>query len=71
MATKEIRIPHSVIADSQTITDVQEKAFKKAGLNMHRDELTGEELIDDHDKGIRILRVQGRRTFIDLGRGKR
>ena len=71
MAVKELRIPHSEISNSQTITDVNERKFKEAGLDMHHDELTGEELIDDHDKKIRILKVRGRRTFIDLGRGKK
>ena len=70
MAVKEIRLPFDKIGNSQTITDVQERAFKEAGLDMHRDELTGEELIDDHDRKERVLRVRGRRTFIDLGRGK-
>ena len=68
MSVKEIRLSHDKLRDPQTITDVQEAAFKAAGLDMHRDELTGEELIDDHDKGVRILRVRGRRTFIDLGK---
>ena len=65
MAVKEIRIPHSEIANTQTITDVQEKAFKDAGLDMHRDELTGEHdgLIDDHEKGVRVLRVKGRTKY--------
>ena len=71
MAVKEIRLPFDKIGNSQTITDVQERAFKEAGLDMHRDELTGEELIDDHDRKERVLRVRGRRTFIDLGRGQR
>ena len=71
MAVKEIRLRHEDIADPQTITDVNEKAFKDAGLSMHRDELIGEELIDDHDKKVRVLRVRGRRTFIDLGQRSR
>jgi len=71
MAVKELRLPFHKIKDSQKITDVQERAFKEAGLDMHRDELTGEELIDDHDRKERVLRVRGRRTFIDLGKGKR
>ena len=71
MAVKEIRLPFEKISNSQTITDVQERAFEEVGLSMHRDELTGEELIDDHDRKERVLRVRGRRTFIDLGRGKR
>ena len=67
MAVKEIRLRHDDIRDPNKITQVNEQAFKDTGLDMHRDELTGEELIDDHDKGVRVLRVRGRRTFIDLG----
>ena len=70
MAVKEIRIPHSDISNSQTITDVQERAFKDAGLDMHRDELTGEHdgLIDDHEKGVRVLRVKGRTKYFFMGK---
>ena len=70
MEVKEIRIPHASIANSQTITDIQEKAFKDAGLDMHRDELTGEHdgLIDDHDKGVRILRVKKRTKYFFMGK---
>lgn len=59
MGVKEIRLRHEDIKDSQKITQVNEKAFKEAGVDMHRHELTGEELIDDHDKKVRILRVKG------------
>lgn len=70
MAVKEIKIPHADISNSQTITDVQEKAFKDAGLDMHRDELTGEHdgLIDDHEKGVRVLRVKGRTKYFFMGK---
>ena len=68
MSTKEIRIPHNKIRDTQTITDVQERAFKDAGLDMHRDELIGEELIDDHSKGVRVLKVRGKVKYFDMGR---
>jgi len=71
MAVKELRLKFEDLKDPQKITDVNERAFKEAGLDMHRDELTGEELIDDHDRRERVLRVRGRRTFIDLGKGKR
>ena len=69
MAVKEIRIAHSKIRDSQKITDVQEQAFREAGLDMHRDELTGEHdgLIDDHDRGVRVLRVKGRTKYFFMG----
>ena len=55
MADKEIRIPHKDIQDSQTITKVNEEAFKKAGLDIHVNGV--ESLDDDHKKGERILRV--------------
>ena len=71
MRVKEIRLPFEKISNPQTITDINEKAFKDNGLDMHRDELTGEELIDDHDKKVRVLRVRGRRTFIDFGKGRK
>lgn len=67
MGIKEIRLPFEAIKDSQKITDVQEKAFKEAGLDMHRDELTSEEIIDDHDKKVRILKVRNRRKFFFIG----
>ena len=67
MSVKEIRIDHEKIRDPHKITQVQEKAFKDAGLDMHRDELTHEEIIDDHDKKIRVLKVRSRRTFFFMG----
>lgn len=63
MAHKEIRLPFSEISNSQTITDVQERAFKRIGLDMHRDELTHEELIDDHDKQVRVLKVRAPKKY--------
>ena len=67
MSVKEIRIEHEKIRDPHKITQVQEKAFRDAGLDMHRDELTHEEIIDDHDKGVRVLKVRGRRKFFFIG----
>lgn len=67
MGVKEIRLPFEKISNSQTITDVQEKAFEKAGLSMHRDEVTGEEIVDDFEKKVRILKVRNRRTYFFLG----
>jgi len=67
MGVKEIRLEHAKIADSQKITDVQERAFKEAGLDMHRDEVTGEEIVDDFEKKVRVLKVRNRRKFFFLG----
>lgn len=55
MADKEIRISHKDIQNSQTITKVNEEAFKKAGLDIHVNGV--ESLEDDHKRGERILRV--------------
>ena len=70
MSIKEIRVSHADIRDPQKITQVQEKAFKDAGLDMHRDELTGEHdgLLDDHEKGVRVLRVKGRTKYFFMGK---
>jgi len=61
VAVKEIRIAHSKIRDSQKITDVQEQAFREAGLDMHRDELTGEHhrltLVYPHEANVETGRV--------------
>jgi hypothetical protein len=61
---KEIRIPHAEIRDPQTITDVQERAFEAHGLDMHRHEV--DELIDDHARGERILKVKTPRMFLTV-----
>jgi len=34
---------------------------------MHRDELTGDEIIDDFDEKVRVLKVRNRRKFFFLG----
>ena len=68
MAHKEIRLNYADIENPQTITEVQERAFRKHGLDMHRDELTGEEIINDHDKQVRILKVRAPRKYFDMGR---
>ncbi len=66
-AHKEIVLPFESIKDPQKITDVQEEAFKKSGLDMHRDELIHEEIIDDHDKQARILKVRARKKYFFMG----
>ena len=55
MADREIRIAYKDIQDSQTITKVNEEAFKKAGLDVHVNGV--ESLEDDHKSRTRILRV--------------
>jgi hypothetical protein len=68
MADKEIAIPHSEIADPQTITQVNIEKMAEKGLDIHRHEVTG--LEDDHVKGVRHLKVRNRKYF-DMGRGKK
>ncbi|KKK46980.1 hypothetical protein LCGC14_3159830, partial [marine sediment metagenome] len=46
MAIREIRIPHSEIQNPSTITDVNKKAFKEAGLDIHKHDVR--EMHDDH-----------------------
>ncbi len=66
MATREIRIPHSEIQNSQTITQVNERAFKKAGLDMHVNGV--EELHDDNKRGERVLKVHKTTTYFFMGK---
>lgn len=66
MADKEIRIPHKDIQDSQTITKVNEKAFKEAGLDIHVNGV--ESLDDDHKRGERILRVHKTIKYFFMGK---
>jgi hypothetical protein len=61
---KEIKIPYDKIANSQTITTVQEQIFEEHGLSMHRHEVDA--LVDDHDKKVRILTVKTPRTFFSV-----
>jgi len=53
---KEIRIPHSEISDSQTITDVNKRKFKELGLDIHRHEV--EYLEDDFKTNERVLGIK-------------
>ena len=65
---KELRIPHDEIRDPQSITQRNVKAFRDAGLDIHRQEVV--ELLDDHRRKERVLKVQDRKYF-DLGRGRK
>ena len=65
---KELRIPHDEIREPQSITQRNVKAFREAGLNIHRDEVV--DLVDDHGRKERVLKVQDRKYF-DLGRGRK
>ena len=58
---KEIRIKHSEIKDSQTITPVMEGKFKEQGMDIHRHEV--EKLEDDHKSGERVLKIKNTQYF--------
>ena len=60
--SKEIRLKHEAISDSQTITQVTTEAFEKEGLNIHVNEV--ENLEDDFNKGERILKIKNTKFFV-------
>ena len=61
LAKKEIRIPHLELQNSQTITNVQEDAFKTAGLDTHVNECKTE---DDFSTNERVYKVkQSRKVY--------
>jgi hypothetical protein len=60
--SREFRIPHDTISNSQTITPAMERAFKEQGLDLHRHEV--EKLEDDFGTKERVLTVKNRKYFI-------
>ena len=66
MANKEIRIPHSEIQNSQTITQVNERKFKEAGLDMHVNGV--EALYDDNKRGERVMKVHKTTKYFFMGK---
>ena len=63
--SREIRIPHDKIANSQTMTPEMERIFKEQGLDLHRHEV--ETLEDDFGTKERVLRVKNTRYFVQGG----
>lgn len=63
---KELRIPHQELRNPQTCSTRIEEAFKRAGLNVHRDEIDSME--DDHDKGERVIQARTRKVMVGFGR---
>lgn len=63
---KELRIPHSQLRNSQTCSSRIEEEFRKAGLDVHRDEIDSME--DDHDRGERVIMARTRKTMVGFGR---
>ena len=64
--SREIRIPHDAIKNSQTLTPEMERIFKEQGLDLHRHEV--EKLEDDFGTKERVLRVKNTKYFIQGGR---
>lgn len=58
---KEIVIDHDKIRDSQTITKVVSEAFKKEGLNIHKNDCLTME--DDHTTGKRYYKLKNTKFF--------
>lgn len=61
MAHRELRIDYDKIRDPNTISTNISEEMARRDLDIHRDEV--DELIDDHDKEQRILKVQPRRKY--------
>lgn len=57
MSTKEIRISHDKIQNSQTITQVQREEFKKHGVDMSVHEVKS--MNDNFRKKERVITVKG------------
>ncbi len=66
MSIKEIRIPHSEIQNPQTITDVNRRAFKEAGLDIHKHDVR--EMHDDHDRGERVMKIKKQTKYFFMGK---
>lgn len=63
---KELRIPHRELRNSSNCSTRIEEEFKRAGLDVHRDEIDSME--DDHDKGVRVIQARTRKTMVGFGR---
>ena len=69
MSKKTVRIPHSKLSDTQTITQQTTHAMEKQGLNIHVNEVS--EIGDDFKTGERILTVEKQgEMFFGAGFGK-
>ncbi len=66
MANKEIIIPHSEIQNPQTITDVNRRAFKEAGLDIHKHDVR--EMHDDHTRGVRVMKIKKPTRYFFMGK---
>lgn len=65
MANVEIRIPHDKIRDSQTLTQVQRRAYKDRGLDMSMNDVVS--LDDDFGRKERVIKVKGNKSTFFMG----
>ncbi len=59
--SKEIEISHDQLSNPQTITQVNEKEFKKHGLDIHVNEV--ESIDDDHKTRKRTIKIKNTKFF--------
>jgi len=64
--SKEIRIPHSELRDSKNCSAKIEEAFRRVGLDVHRNEI--DELYDDHHRGERVVKIQTPKKMFFMGK---
>lgn len=62
----EVRIPFCEINTPKKATSGTREAFKRAGFDIHRHEI--DDLVDDPQKGERILQVRKAKTYVFQGR---
>ncbi len=60
MARKEVSVPFDNLANPQKSTPIVEKAFRDAGLDMHKNEADHE---DDFSQKRRVYKVKSRKFF--------
>ena len=63
---KELRIPYRELRDPSNCSTRIEEEFRRAGLNVHRDEINGME--DDHDREERVINVRTKKIMVGFGR---
>lgn len=63
---KELRIPHRELRNPQNCSSRIEEEFRRAGLDVHRDEIDSME--DDHDRGERVIQARTRKVMVGFGR---
>lgn len=64
--TVSIKIPHDKIRDSNTISHIIAKEFRKKGVNVEKNEVMT--MNDDFRKGIRHIEAKNTQYFFQGGR---